>query len=290
MPALDEEEAVPNLISEIEETFSNTEINYEIVIIDDGSNKILSEYISEKKSLKIIRNSYSLGQSESIFKGISESSYNYIATLDADGQNPPSELLKLVNYYNSNFPEFDIIAGIRTYRKDTFFRSTYSKVANFLIRFITKSTCQDLGCALKIFRKEMVENIQYNGDIHRILIPLLEYRNYSLGQINVEHKRRTTGKTKYGIGRVVAVLVDSLLLYITKGMTHTTRYALGRFAGYFLMISLTLFSVAGFQKYYLSIFVHKNPLFLIGLSTFFIYLQLLMTSIISFFIENKTKN
>ena len=111
--------------------------------------------------------------------------------------------------------------------------------------------------------------------------------NYNLGQVEVEHRARKYGQTKYGFGRIIAVIIDSFLLYLTKGFTQSTRYALGRLSFYFGLITLLLFGLALYQKFYLDAFVHKNPIFLLGITTFFTFLQLLITSLISFFIENK---
>ncbi len=286
MPALDEEESLQPLIKEIKEVFAEDEINFEIIIVDDGSKIPVSTYIENTNKVKVLTNNYRMGQSYSLFKGIKDSKYSYIATLDSDGQNPPKEIKKLIEFLNTN-PEFDVVSGVRIKRKDSFFRSLYSRIANFLIRLISKSQCKDLGCGLKIFEKKMIDDIMFNGDIHRILIPLFEYRNYNLGQVEVEHRARKHGQTKYGFGRIIAVIIDSFLLYLTKGFTQSTRYALGRLSFYFGLITLLLFGLALYQKFYLDAFVHKNPIFLLGITTFFTFLQLLITSLISFFIENK---
>ena len=142
----------------------------------------------------------------------------------------------------------------------------------------------DLGL---VSEKKMIDDIMFNGDIHRILIPLFEYRNYNLGQVEVEHRARKYGQTKYGFGRIIAVTIDSFLIYLTKGFTQSTRYALGRLSFYFGLITLFFFGLALYQKFYFDTFVHKNPIFLLGITTFFTFLQLLITSLISFFIENK---
>ena len=216
-------------------------------------------------------------------KGIEHSSYEYIVTLDGDGQNPPSEIIKLVDEFNKDFENVDVVCGYRKNRRDKFVRSLYSKVANFLIRLITKSKCKDLGCSLKIFKKEMVEDIKYNGDIHRILIPLFEFRNYRLKQIEVEHFERKSGETKYGFERVTAVIVDSILLYLTDGFVNTARYSLSKLSFIFGAISALLFAISYYQKIINLVFVHRNPLFIIGIVFFIIFLQLFTFSLISFF-------
>ena len=287
LPALDEDYSLPLVVNELIEEFETLDLNYEIIIVDDGSVNSVKNYLQESEKLKIFSNQYSRGQSYSLFKGFEEAQYKYLATLDSDGQNPPDELIKLIDCFNENFDACDIVSGYREKRKDGIIRLLYSKFANFIIRILTKSSCKDLGCALKVFKKEMLNDINYTGDIHRILTPLFEYRGYKLLQVSVNHNPRVYGNTKYGFSRINAVIIDALLIYLTKGFTLTPRYTLGRLSLYFGMISVFLFLLSLYQKFYLDIFVHRNPLFLIGITTLFIFFQLLFTAIISFFIENK---
>ena len=163
----------------------------------------------------------------------------------------------------------------------------YSKTANIIIRFITNSKSLDLGCGLKVFKKSLMEDINFNGDIHRMLVPLFEYRNFKLKQVPVQHNERVYGKTKYGFGRFMAVVIDALLLYLTDGFVKSSRYALGKLSFFFGAISIILFSISLYQKINLSVFVHRNPIFLIGLTALFISIQMLLTSLISFFVENR---
>ena len=286
IPALNEEESIPSLVDELNAELESANLDFEIIIVDDGSITSLKKIISNPR-VQVLENSFNRGQSFSILKGIEHSSYEYIVTLDGDGQNPPSEIIKLVDEFNKDFENVDVVCGYRKNRRDKFVRSLYSKVANFLIRLITKSKCKDLGCSLKIFKKEMVEDIKYNGDIHRILIPLFEFRNYRLKQIEVEHFERKSGETKYGFERVTAVIVDSILLYLTDGFVNTARYSLSKLSFIFGAISTLLFAISYYQKIINLVFVHRNPLFIIGIVFFIIFLQLFTFSLISFFLENK---
>jgi len=286
IPALNEEESIPSLVDELNAELESANLEFEIIIVDDGSITSLKKIISNPR-VQVLENSFNRGQSFSILKGIEHSSYEYIVTLDGDGQNPPSEIIKLVDEFNKDFENVDVVCGYRKNRRDKFVRSLYSKVANFLIRLITKSKCKDLGCSLKIFKKEMVEDIKYNGDIHRILIPLFEFRNYRLKQIEVEHFERKSGETKYGFERVTAVIVDSILLYLTDGFVNTARYSLSKLSFIFGAISALLFAISYYQKIINLVFVHRNPLFIIGIVFFIIFLQLFTFSLISFFLENK---
>ena len=287
IPALSEEESLPLLVDDIKNCFLSSKIDYEIIIVDDGSQIPVENYIPEDKIIRIIKEPYTKGQSNAILKGVSLAKYNFICTLDGDGQNPASEILKMIDEFNQNFSHYDVIAGFRENRKDTFFRSFYSKLANIFIKLITKTSAKDLGCSLKIFDKKLLDDLKFTGDVHRILLPIFELRNYKIMQIPVQHRERKYGETKYGFGRIVAVIIDSILLSLTKGFTTSARYASGKLSFIFGGLSGILFIFALYQKINLDVFVHKNPLFLLGITTFFISLQFLTISIVSFFIENK---
>lgn len=287
IPALNEEESIPLLISEIDNELSNTQLKYEIIIVDDGSKVSLDAIVPKNKNLKIFRNLYTKGQSQSLLKGIENSEFKYICVLDGDGQNPPFEIKNLIDTFNSDYENIDAVCGFRKNRKDKFLRSLYSKIANFFIRKLLKSSIKDLGCSLKLFRKNLIEEIRFSGDMHRMLSVLFEYRGHRIIQIPVVHKERKFGETKYGLNRLIPVFVDSFLIYLSEGFTLTPRYSLSKLAFYSFMASFLLISYSAFQKFAYEIFVHRNPIFLIGLTFLFISIQLFVTSVISFFIENK---
>ena len=151
IPALDEEESLPSLIEGLDSQLNSKDLEYEIIVVNDGSRKSLKNMFNNSH-VKLYENTHTKGQSYSILKGIDNATYDFIATLDGDGQNPPSEVIKLIDEFNKDFENIDVVCGYRKNRKDKFFRSIYSKVANFLIRLLTNSKCKDLGCSLKVFK------------------------------------------------------------------------------------------------------------------------------------------
>ena len=102
--------------------------------------------------------------------------------------------MKLLNLYNSNFDDIDVASGIRDRRQDNFIRKLYSRFANFLIRKITNTKSLDIGCSLKIFNKDLVEDLNLKGDIHRILLPVLEKRGFKIIQTRLTIMSVNMGK------------------------------------------------------------------------------------------------
>ncbi len=275
IPALNEEENVPKLLEDLGHYFESYE--YEIILIDDFSDKKLNEAldISLYPNLVISRNTFRLGQSESIMNGINLANFNTIGLIDGDGQNPPSELKKLYErYLKENNNEIAVI-GKRLNRKDSLSKKIPSNIANFLLRFLTKTKSKDLGCSLKIFSKHLITDIDFQGDFHRFLTPLFEVRNIKTIEIGTHHNKREHGKSNYGIKRVFPVLVDGILFWLTKGATKPSKYVLGNVTLLFLFISLFSLAWAVYQKTVLGAFIHRNPLFIIGVIFFIAALQFL---------------
>ena len=274
IPAYSEEENINDLLVEIEKTFKD-EVDLEIILVDDGSPVSLEEVIKKseyKLNIQIVTNGYNLGQSKSIEVGLKNSNGDVIGMIDADCQNPPKELKKLYDYFIVN--NFDAIISYRKNRKDEFLRKTVSRLANFILKIFTKSKFKDLGSSLKVIKRECLESLTFKGDMHRFISPMLQARGYSIFEIEVEHAERTKGVSKYGFGRIVPVIVDGILFYLTNGFTRPAKYAIGKLSLMLFFISLGLNLIVIYQKTVNSIFVHRNPIFIISMVFLLLSIQI----------------
>ena len=274
IPAYSEEENINDLLVEIEKTFKD-EVDLEIILVDDGSPVSLEDVIKKneyKFNIQIVTNRYNLGQSKSIEVGLKNSKGDVIGLIDADCQNPPEELKKLYDYFVVN--NFDAIISFRKNRKDEFLRKTVSRLANFILKIFTKSKFKDLGSSLKVIKRECLESLTFKGDMHRFISPMLQARGYSIFEIEVEHAERTKGVSKYGFGRIVPVIVDGILFYLTNGFTRPAKYAIGKLSLMLFFISLGLNLIVIYQKTVNSIFVHRNPIFIISMVFLLLSIQI----------------
>ena len=274
IPAYSEEENIHNLLKEIEIVFTNSD-NYEVILVDDGSPVSLKSIINKDEyniELEIITNRFNLGQSKSIEVGLKNSNGDVIGMIDADCQNPPKELKKLYDYFIVN--NFDAIISYRKNRKDEFLRKTVSRLANFILKIFTKSKFKDLGSSLKVIKRECLESLTFKGDMHRFISPMLQARGYSIFEIEVEHAERTKGVSKYGFGRIVPVIVDGILFYLTNGFTRPAKYAIGKLSLILFFISSGLNLIVIYQKTVNSIFVHRNPIFIISMVFLLLSIQI----------------
>ena len=265
IPAYSEEENIPNLLDEIGKAFLDNN-NFEVVIVDDGSPVSLEDVLKDKSySFKtiIISNKYNLGQSKSIEVGLKNSTGEVIGLIEADCQNPPEELKKLYEYFNNN--NLDAVISYRKNRKDESLRKIISKLANLILKIFTKSKFKDLGSSLKVIKRSCLESISFKGDMHRFISPMLQARGFSIAELEVLHAERTKGVSKYGFGRIVPVLVDGILFYLTEGFTRPAKYAIGRLSFFLFIISIFLNLIVVYQKVINSVFVHRNPIFIISM-------------------------
>ena len=223
IPLLNEEDSLPKLLQDIHSSMESSDINYEIILVDDFSDIKVSDVVEESSSLTIIRNDQNLGQSKSLFKGISAARYDYICTLDGDGQNPPSEVRKLVNKWLELKKENGrslLICGNRIKRKDNFVKKVSSKFANSLRKQILNDNCNDTACALKALEKKDYINLEYFKNMHRFLPALFILRDIKVINIPVVDRPRILGKSKFNFhNRFWVGMIDLIKVWnlIRKG-------------------------------------------------------------------------
>ena len=215
IPVYNEEDNIIELYNEI---ISNLNIsNYEILFVDDCSEdntlKKINLILSDKK-VKLIKNIKNMGQSFSITNGIQNSKYNTIVTIDGDRQNDPKDIKKLIELYFQNEQIF-LVGGIRKDRKDNIIKKVSSFLANLIKSKILKDKCMDTGCALKIFDKQIFLSFPYFDGIHRFLPALfIGFKKKTLF-INVNHRKRFFGKSKYGVyNRLFKGIRDIIKVYM----------------------------------------------------------------------------
>ena len=218
----DEEENIQPLLEGIRIALSG--IDYELVWVDDGSADRTKQQILNHADDRIIlvelRKNY--GQSTAMMAGIDYSAGKYLALLDGDLQNDPTDIPPMLDLLKRE--DWDVVAGNRKNRKDGFFfRKFPSKIANAFIRRMTGVYIKDYGCTLKIFKREIAEELDLYGELHRFIPVLAKLQGAKITQVDVKHHPRKFGRSKYGISRTFRVLSDLILMvffrkYIQKPM------------------------------------------------------------------------
>ena len=197
IPVYNEEENIKKLYKQIVSSIKEN-INYEIFFINDGSNDNTLDEIKKIKDekLKFISNNNNMGQSLSILTGIENSTFETIVTIDGDLQNDPEDIIKLVKIFYAE--KLCLIGGIRNKRKDSIFKIVASKLANRIRMILLNDDCVDTGCSLKVFKKSIFLKIPKFNGMHRFLPAIFKSFNCKIKFINVNHRPRMHGKSKYG--------------------------------------------------------------------------------------------
>lgn len=201
IPIFNEDKNIDNLFIEIINTGVYNLVK-EIIFVDDKSTDNSREVIQrlQKKYSKVILISHETnkGQSSCLFTGINSSKSPDIITIDGDGQNCPNDIINLINIYSSNY-KYCLIGGIRKKRQDSLIKRFSSYFANYVRRNILDDECKDTGCSLKIFKKKIFLSFPFFDGIHRFLPALFKAYGCKMIFIDVEHRPRIYGVSKYGI-------------------------------------------------------------------------------------------
>jgi glycosyltransferase involved in cell wall biosynthesis len=266
-PIYNEVENIDRLITEVENAIRPRFPDFELIAVDDGStdgsNRLLKEKAAKYPFLKVITLLKNSGQSAAFDAGIQAASGKIIATMDADLQNDPLDIPKLVDLLNEGH---DTVTGWRKKRQDGYFlRKVPSWVANSIVRKVTGSRIHDLGCSLKVYRSEVIKELRLYGEMHRYICPLLGNMGARITEVEVNHRPRTAGVSKYGMGRVFKVLLDMIYVWFNKSYQTKPMYVFGGAGTLMLLLSGVLTSIAAYDKFVSGIFVHRNPLFMIAL-------------------------
>lgn len=289
IPVYNEENNLRPLYSELTQVLRQLNQSYEIIYIDDGSTdksfEILSAIHTEDKLVKVIQFRRNFGQTAAFAAGFDNAVGELIVTLDADGQNDPNDIPKLLATLTGG--DYDFVTGWRVDRKESFLRRIFSKAANKIISRSTHLVIHDRGCSLKLFKREVVKNIRLYGQLHRFLPELASAIGVKIAEVPVNDRTRISGKSKYGsISRTPRVVLD--LITVTYLLTFFTS-PMRLFGSMALFCSLSGLVIAGIlagTKIYYGIVggwvgfhtyqIGNRPLLLLAILLIVIGVQLLM--------------
>lgn len=250
-------------------------LTYELILVDDGSTDdsvaVIKQYLQPHMKLVILRKNY--GQSAAMAAGIDAATGEFIATMDADLQNDPSDIPFMLDKMIAE--DWDLVAGIRANRQDNVIRKIPSRIANKIIRTTTGVTLHDYGCTLKVFRRDIAKNLGLYGDMHRFIPVLAAVQGTKMTEVPVKHHPRIHGESKYGMGRTFRVMSDLLLILFMQKYFQRPMHIFGPagllsfFAGILVNIYLLILKIQGAQ-------IGNRPLLILGVILLLAGLQLIL--------------
>ncbi len=283
IPVYNEEENLPILYEKLKSVLESLGKSYEIIFVNDGSTDKSWEIIKElaEKDPHVIGVNFkrNYGQTAAMSAGFDVAHGDIIITMDADLQNDPEDIPKLLEKLQEGY---DIVSGWRKDRKDNFLSRTLpSRIANWLISKVTGVHLHDYGCSLKAYKAEIAKNLDAYGEMHRFLPALAKPLGAKVIEIPVKHHPRMYGKSKYGISRTFKVLLD---LFLVKFLLDYRTKPLRMFGGtglLFLFIGLITLLYLVCLKICFGESIGNRPLLIFGTLFFLTGIQLISTGIVA---------
>lgn len=252
VPVLNESGAITVLHGEIHTVCERLGLTYEIIIINDGSTDNTSEILDKLSPATIITFRKNFGQTAALQAGISQAKGKYLIALDGDGQNDPNDIPRLIDTLESG--QFDVVSGWRRRRQDPLSKRLASKAAAYVRRRLINDGIHDSGCTLKIYRRECFDHVYLYGEMHRFIPALLKIKGYTIGEIEVNHRPRRTGYTKYNWKRAVKGNLDMLGVWFWKKYANRPLHLFGGIGALMIFVGL----IIGVYTAYLKIFFHLD--------------------------------
>lgn len=261
VPLLNEQENIKPLYEQIT-TILTGRYQYEIIFIDDGSTDasldILKEIQKNDNKVRIISFRKNFGQTAALSAGFAYANGKTVIAIDADLQNDPADIPKMIEKLDEGF---DVVSGWRKKRHDhTLTRLLPSLIANWLIAKITGVKLHDFGCTLKAYRTDILDQINLYGEMHRFIPALASWNGAKICEIVVNHRPRTAGTAKYGLGRTFKVILDLITVKFLGSFSTKPIYIFGGLGIVTSLASILSGIAVIYQKLFSNLAMNRNPL------------------------------
>jgi len=246
VPVFNEEGAVADLHREIVTTSRQLAKPYEVIFVNDGSTDNTLENLKKLSPIKILNFRKNFGQTAALDAGFKTAKGKYVAALDGDGQNNPKDILKLLTKLQED--DLDVVSGWRRHRQDSFSKKFFSRCAAIVRKILINDGVHDSGCTLKIYKRECFDYVDLVGEMHRFIPALLKIKGYKIGELEVDHRRRQTGRTKYNWRRGVKGNLDMISIWFWKKYASRPLHLFGSFGLLLFFISFLASLLAVYEK------------------------------------------
>lgn len=246
VPVMNESENIRSLHADILTTMRGLNEPFEIIFINDGSVDNTQEVLETLSPVVIVQMRKNFGQTAAMDAGIKHAQGEIIITLDGDGQNPPSEIPKLLAVMEKQ--QLDVVSGWRKKRKDPFFKRFVSRGAYALRSFFVKDHIHDSGCSLKVYKRYCFDEVDLFGEMHRFIPAVLSWSGFKIGEVEVAHKAREFGTTKYNWRRVIKGFIDMVAIFFWRKYSSRPLHLFGTFSAVLIFSSGALLTYLAVKR------------------------------------------
>jgi glycosyltransferase involved in cell wall biosynthesis len=250
LPVFNERDNLEEMQARLGEVLKSMGREYEIVYVDDGSTDgswdVLKKLAEQHAGVRVIRLRKNFGQTPALAAGFAYSRHPIVVTLDADLQNDPADIPRLL----AKLADCDVVSGWRRHRKDVWLtRLVPSYMANFLIRKVSGVFLHDFGCTLKAYRRDIVRDVNLYGEMHRFLPVLAAWVGGRVTELEVVHHPRTRGTSKYGLLRTYKVFVDLITIKFISDFQSRPNYVFAGFGVLNLLLGCLALIVVAYRVF-----------------------------------------
>ena len=281
VPLFNEERSLEELYREISAALAPDQREYEVIFVDDGSTDgglaVLSQLHSETENVVVIHLRRNFGKAAALQAGFLEARGDVVVTIDADLQDDPAEIPKLLAKLDEGF---DLVSGWKTRRNDPWTRRVLSRLFNWTTAVVSGVRLHDVNCGLKAYRAEVLGGLRLYGELHRFIPVLASYRGFRIAEIPVKHRPRPHGRSRYGLNRYLRALLDLLSVTFMGRYRHRPLHLFGGiglvlgFTGFICLAYLTVIKIGGAG-------IGHRPLLTLGVLLVVVGIQLMSLGLLS---------
>lgn len=283
VPIYDEEESIPALITSLLSELDKLGRTYEVIAVNDGSKDnsqaVLSQAAAKHPQLKVVQFRRNAGQTAALMAGIDHAQGKIIVTIDADLQNDPVDIPRLLAKLDEGY---DVVSGWRKDRQDDAIKRNFvSRVANKIISRITGVRLHDYGCTLKAYRKDVLQGMRLYGEMHRFVPIYASWMGAKVVELPVQHHPRKFGKSKYGLNRIIKVVLDLIVVKFFSRYLVKPIYVFGGVSTIFFFGSAFAFIYMVFLKLIYGTSLIQTPLPVLSAMLFLLGVMTLLMGILA---------
>lgn len=273
IPVFNERESVGLLHSELLAVLKAQEDDFEIIFIDDGSTDGTLVELKKLTPVRILSFSRNFGKSQALQAGFSVARGGYIFTMDGDLQDDPKEIPSFMEKMHET--QAELVCGWKQKRLDSFSKRLVSKIANGLTRFFTGTKVHDMNCGYKLFKRDVVQNLNLNGDMHRYIPSLVAADGFKIEEVPVHHRERKFGVSKFGnFRRLFKSFFDFVTLLLIRKFIDRPMHFFGILGSLLVLAGLLVLLYLTYIKIFNGELIGDRPILMLGVLLMVIGVQL----------------
>jgi glycosyltransferase involved in cell wall biosynthesis len=277
IPYYNEEKNIPILLGEIEEVMKKVNKEFEIILIDDGSEIKAPRSTFHVQNIQLIEHKKRMGKGEALRTGLTQSHGEIVIFMDGDLQDDPTDLPHFISKLEEGN---DLVNGIRTKRKDTGLIKLYSSLANVVLRNMFKSPFTDINCGFKAFKRNVIENAPLYGNNFRFLPLAAYYQGFRVAEVAVNNRKRVHGDSKFGASKLFIGLLDMTSAYFVFKFAEKPLHFFGIIGGALFTVGFVISLYLTIERIFFNVMLYRRPLLQLGIVLIIVGIQVIMTGLI----------